>query len=201
MSSNFRNRFESLSSSLKIQPQWRQDKRILEVYRESLDKNFRDVSKDREVREWLMQPFQLDFSIDKKKAEPTRGDKLREILADLDDDINVAGGGPEPKSNTQQVDLNQFEDDYERLAFSRRHTNYGAVGKSTTEMRRFITAKMHQVKLKQLSIERYGQLKKIDSEKTTFSKKQASRGITFPSRTKYVNWKFYSIFFLFKLDF
>lgn len=175
MGSNIQNRLKLPRIGQKIQPQTREEMRIMEVYRDSLDRNFRDVPKDREVRDWLTRPFQLDFSIDTKKVEQTRSDKLREIFADLDED--QLGGS---QAANKQVDLNQFEDDYDRLAFSRRHANYGAVGKSMTEMKRFINAKMHQAKLKQLSIERYGQLKKIDSDKVTFAKKQMNRGFNLP---------------------
>lgn len=137
MGSNFRNRFESLTSSLKIREKSREDLRIADVYRDALDKNFRDVSKNKEISDWLQRPFELDFSIEKKKIEPTRGEKLNELLADLDMDFD--------EINRHNVDLNEFESDYERLEFSRRHTNYGTTGKSEIEMRRFINAKMHEV--------------------------------------------------------
>jgi hypothetical protein len=185
MPSNYQSRLESLCNALKVKPKTSEETtRLAEVYREALEKNFREVRKDREIKEWTRRPFLLDFSIEKKKVKQTRGEKLKELLADLDfDDYGRSELTAEVTGS--ENNLNEFENDYDRLEFSRRHANYGATGKSVPELKRFINAKSHEANLKQLSVERFAQLKKLDTEKNGFMRKQIARGFYFPPLNGY----------------
>lgn len=171
--SNNKIRYEDLYSLLRLKSKSKEEAKLAEVYRDALEKNYRVVSRSSEVKEWTSKPFQLDFTIKKKKsAQISCENKLKEIFSDLEFDFGFT-------SSDKPVDI-EFENDYDRLAFSRRHANYAASCKNATDMKRFVIAKNHEANLKQIALERYGELQKIDNDMSVFLNKHTSRAFHGP---------------------
>lgn len=161
-------------SDKRRQSKFANDLKLNQIYRSSLEKNFKNVRKDREVKEWATKPFELECLTESKQsneANLTKYDYLRSLYAELDEDIGFH----------KDINLKDYDDQFEQFKFSRRHANYGSCGKNITEMRKFLNAKMLESNLNELSKERYFQLRKIDTERISFVQKRLAKSNYLPT--------------------